>query len=157
MGLDKHSPLFSPSRLPFTLGFASLGIYETSLLKKRDRSAFWLLVLIFAITGPALVGYMNFRPGASISFDQYPSVAMHEVRERDYFFLVSFQVWGLFAGVGIVGLFRSLRAAFSDRMESVRWATTLAAPVLAAAVRTIVEAVAPAGVLPASKSKMGDE
>ncbi|MCZ6857731.1 MAG: DUF2723 domain-containing protein, partial [Gemmatimonadetes bacterium] len=58
MGLDQRSPLFAPSRLPFTLAFASLGIYGASVLKQRDRSAFWLLVLIFAITGPGLVGYM---------------------------------------------------------------------------------------------------
>ena len=79
MGLDQHSPLRSLTRLPFTLPFASLGIYGASLLKQRDRSAFWLLVLVFAITGPGLVGYMNFKPGASIGFDQYPSFDIHEV------------------------------------------------------------------------------
>ena len=134
MGLDARSSLFALSRLPFTLAFTSLGIYGALVLKRRDRSAFWLLVMIFVITGPALVGYMNFKPGASIGFGQYPSFEMHEVRERDYFFLVSFQVWGLFAGVGIAGLFRSLRDTLATRTRRMRWPTLLAAPVLATAV-----------------------
>jgi hypothetical protein len=37
---------------------------------------------------------------------------MHEVRERDYFFTVSFQVWGILAGIGLAGLYRNLRKRF---------------------------------------------
>ena len=31
---------------------------------------------------------------------------LHEVRERDYFFIVSFSVWGLWAGMGIAALWK---------------------------------------------------
>jgi hypothetical protein len=51
---------------------------------------------------------MNFRPGFGRWFEAYPSGAAHEVRERDYFFVVSFIVWGLWAGVGLVTVARAL-------------------------------------------------
>lgn len=133
MGLDPNAPAFAPSRLPFTLAFTSLGIYGASLLRQRDRSAFWLLLLLFAITGPGLVGYMNFKPGFSIGWEQYSGPDMHEVRERDYFFLVSFQVWGVFAGLGVVGLVRFLRRELRVRFGRVRWVPHLAVPVLVVA------------------------
>ena len=43
---------------------------------------------------------MNFKPGFSLGTEQYPSAQDHEVRERDYFFVVSFIVWGLWTGIG---------------------------------------------------------
>jgi hypothetical protein len=108
-GLAATEPVFAKIRLPFTMLFSSLGIYGAAVLHRRDRSLFWLLVLLFITTGPGLVGYMNFKPGFSLAWDVYPGVDMHEVRERDYFFAVSFQVWGLFAGVGIAGLYRVIK------------------------------------------------
>jgi hypothetical protein len=53
----------------------------------------------------ALVFYLNFRYGYSL---QAPvdDRNLHEVRERDYFFVVSFSVWGLWAGMGIVALWQ---------------------------------------------------
>ncbi len=108
-GLAPTTPVFAPIRLPFTLLFTSLGIYGARLLRERDRSIFWLLLLLWLTTGPGLMGYMNFKPGFSLGWAAFPSGEMHEVRERDYFFTVSFQVWGLFAGIGLAGLYRELR------------------------------------------------
>ena len=130
-GLAATEPVFAKIRLPFTLLFTTLGIYGAQLLRDRDRSVFWLLLLILLATGPALVGYMNFKPGFSIGFDRYPDYAMHEVRERDYFFVVSFQVWGLFAGLGVAGLYRTLRSRLERR--GVRPARQWALPVFALA------------------------
>jgi hypothetical protein len=108
-GLAATQPVFAGPRLPFTLGFTTLGIYGATVLKERDRSVFWLLLILFITTGPALMGYMNFKPGFSLGWDQFPELDMHEVRERDYFFTVSFQMWGLFAGIGLAGLYRAIR------------------------------------------------
>jgi hypothetical protein len=108
-GLAPLEPVFAGVRLPFTLAFISLGTFGATVLRRFDRSVFWLLVLLFLTTGPGLVGYMNFKPGYSLAWDLYPRIDMHEVRERDYFFLVSFQVWGLFCGIGLAGLYRMLR------------------------------------------------
>jgi hypothetical protein len=55
------------------------------------------------------MGYMNFKPGFSLAGDLFPQSDQHEVRERDYFFTVSFQVWGLYAGIGLAALGQAVR------------------------------------------------
>lgn len=109
-GIATTTPAGLTARVPFTILFVSLGIYGASVLWDRDRSAFWLLVVLFATTGPALMGYMNFKPGYSLGWDRFTGIDMHEVRERDYFFTVSFQVWGVLAGIGLAGLYQTFRA-----------------------------------------------
>jgi transmembrane protein TMEM260 (protein O-mannosyltransferase) len=88
--------------------FATLGISGSLAQRRADRSAWWLLAALFLVTGPGLVIYMNFKPGFGRWFDSYPVTAAHEVRERDYFFVVSFIVWGIWAGMGLVVLARAL-------------------------------------------------
>jgi hypothetical protein len=60
---------------------------------------------------------MNFRPGFARWFERYPSGNAHEVRERDYFFVVSFIVWGIWAGMGLVMLARGIRARWSQGLR----------------------------------------
>ena len=113
-GLAPTTPVFARIRLPFTLGFSALGIYGAAELRRRDRGIFWLLMLLFLTTGPALLGYMNFKPGYSLAWDLFPGGENHEVRERDYFYTVSYEVWGLFAGVGLAGLYQLIKARLRD-------------------------------------------
>ena len=110
-------------RLPITLLFAALGVQGLRFLRERDRSVFTLLFMLWLITGVGLVLYMNFKPGFSLFWDQYRTMDDHEVRERDYFFTMSFQVWGLFAGLGLA------RAA--QRLSAIRPRSGLALPALA--------------------------
>jgi hypothetical protein len=91
-----------------TLIFFSLGLRGSLAQRRADRSAWWLLLLVFLVTGLGLVIYMNFRPGFSRWFERYPVGSAHEVRERDYFFVVSFIVWGIWAGMGLVAVARGL-------------------------------------------------
>jgi hypothetical protein len=102
-------PVFGWARLPFTLLFTTLGIFGMQAVKRRDGGVFWLLFLLWLTTGLALMVYINFKPGFSLGYNQFPDQNMHEVRERDYFYTISYQVWGLFAGVGIASLYRVLR------------------------------------------------
>jgi len=97
-----------------TLVFFALGVRGSLAQRRADRPSWWLLLLLFLVTGVGLVLYMNFKPGFARWFDSYPSGNAHEVRERDYFFVVSFIVWGIWAGMGLVVLARGLLA---------RWAT----------------------------------
>lgn len=103
-----------PLRAVATLLFLALGMRGAAAHRAADRSSWRLVAGLFAITGVGLVLYMNFKPGFSIGYAQWPEAADHEVRERDYFFVASFLVWGVWAGLGLAhvaieGLRRGLR------------------------------------------------
>ncbi len=103
-----------PLRTLATIGFASLGLRGLAVQRRADRAGWWMLFTLFMVTGLGLVAYMNFKPGFARWYDIYPSPGDHEVRERDYFFVVSFVVWGLWAGVGLADLM--------TRAARIKWA-----------------------------------
>jgi hypothetical protein len=103
-----------PVRAVMTLLFLWLGTRGILAQRRADRGAWWLLMVLFLTTGLGLVAYMNFKPGFSIGYDYYPRGDDHEVRERDYFFIASFIVWGVWAGIGLASLARTLM----DRLQS---------------------------------------
>ncbi|HEU5359034.1 MAG TPA: DUF2723 domain-containing protein, partial [Gemmatimonadales bacterium] len=84
--------------------FASLGFFGSRAQWREDRSAWWLCFVLWVVSGLGLVAYMNFKPGASHAWAQYPDPADHEVRDRDYFFVLSFLVWGCWAGMQMARL-----------------------------------------------------
>jgi hypothetical protein len=120
---------FAPARLPFTMLFLTLGGYGAWQHWKRDRISFAYLGTLFATLSVGLVFYLNFKYG----FGQVQAMRLPfdlaEVRERDYFFLVSFSLWGLWVGVGLTAIWLRLSAVFAGRPK----ATLLASPVLAVA------------------------
>ena len=91
----------------------TLGFWFTS---QRDRGIAWLLGVLWLVTGLSLVVYMNFKAGFSILWNLYPTMSQHEVRERDYFFVVSFQVWGMLTAFGLVGLLRMVSGVVASRV-----------------------------------------
>ena len=97
-------------RLGITVLFILLGMVGLGELRRRDTGSFALLGMLWLVTGLGLVAYMNFKPGFSLFWDQYRTIDQHEVRERDYFFIASFQAWGVFAGLGLAVLARRLGA-----------------------------------------------
>jgi hypothetical protein len=111
-----------PVRTLVTLVFASLGLRGMVAQRRQDRAGWWLLFVLWMVTGLGLVLYMNFRPGYARWFDVWREARDHEVRERDYFFVVSFIVWGLWAGIGLAELARALAARVS---RVARWTPAL--------------------------------
>ena len=113
-GTDTHFP---GARAPFTALFFVLGIWGAIRHYKRDRASFLFMATLFGTLSLVLVYYLNFKYGYSYP---RPDGSVWEVRERDYFFIVSFSVWGLWAGMGIVALWQqlALERRFSFRKAS---------------------------------------
>jgi hypothetical protein len=105
--LQGVSVLLADLRIPFTMLFTGLGVWGAVEHHKRDKPSFWFVLVLFATLSVALTYYLNFRYGYSIP-EPTNSSDLHEVRERDYFFIVSFSVWGLWAGIGIAAVWRWL-------------------------------------------------
>ena len=95
----------TPIRLVVALFFLALAVSGWRALRRDARhvaEAFGVLVLC----GSLGVGvYLNFKAGASIGYGFVPAEA-HEARERDYFFVLAFWGWGVFAGYGAMALLR---------------------------------------------------
>ena len=105
-GLTGAAAGTSPLRLLVTIAAMVVGIRGFLTQRRVDRSGWWLLFTLFLVTGAGLLVYMNFKPGFSQGYDRFPDFNLHEVRERDYFFVVSFIVWGLWVGMGLASLAR---------------------------------------------------
>ncbi len=102
-GVQGTDVLLAGLRRPFTLLFLSLGLWGAVQHHRRDRTSFLYLLVLFGTLSLGLVVYLNFEYGYSIGPD-LGNPAFHEVRERDYFFIASFSVWGLWAGIGLVAI-----------------------------------------------------
>jgi len=77
--------------LPFLLGLFGM-VFQFSQ-KKTD---FWVVTLMFVLTGLAIVVYLN----------QYP----YQPRERDYAYVGSFYAFAIWIGLGIAGLIESFKS-----------------------------------------------
>ncbi len=110
--------------------FTALGLSGLWALWKSDRRAGVAGLALLGTLSVGLVFYMNFKYG----FSQYPGQPSlpREVRERDYFFIGSFAVFGAFISLGLGALMQGIVDALRDRGTSAaRWAA--ASPVLAIA------------------------
>ncbi|MBA3498516.1 MAG: DUF2723 domain-containing protein [Gemmatimonadales bacterium] len=110
--------------------FTVLGLSGLWALWKADRRAGVAGLALLGTLSLGLVFYMNFKYG----FSQYPDQPSlpREVRERDYFFIGSFAVYGAFVACGLGALMQSIVDGLRDRgTAAARWAAT--SPVLALA------------------------
>jgi len=110
------------SRVPGQFGRPFLSIMATLLAVtgsvfhfRADRKTWVYFLVVFATTSLGLLVYLNFPLGNS----QAPDVAglPREVRERDYFFVVSYVFLGMWAGVGafvaVGSVLKSLHRSFA--------------------------------------------
>ncbi|MGD9992079.1 MAG: DUF2723 domain-containing protein [Salinivirgaceae bacterium] len=101
--------------LPFILGIIGL-VYQLS----KDKKNFWIVMSLFILTGLAIVVYLNQSP-------QQP-------RERDYAYAGSFYAFAIWIGLGVLGIYESLKKYLSETPSAVlATAVTLFIPALMAA------------------------
>jgi len=103
-------PRLAASMLFLFLAF--LGLWTHA---QGDRKTFAYVGTLFFTVTLLLVYYLNFRYGYSIYLTEAPDIAQHEVRERDYFYIIGFQMWGVYAGLGLVALWSQLAETLSTR------------------------------------------
>jgi hypothetical protein len=88
------------TRLPFTLLFLALGVVGLWAAWRADRGIFTYLAVLTGTLTVGLVYYLNFKYGFSLA-PEITDRGLREVRERDYFFIASFILWGVLAGIGL--------------------------------------------------------
>lgn len=98
----------APTRTTITVLFAALGLYGGVVHHRLDRRSWRAFVVLLVGASLGLVAYMNFRAGASFGWGVLPPDALHEARDRDYFFSLAFWTWGAWAGLGAVAAARRL-------------------------------------------------
>lgn len=114
------------ARTFFAVIFALLAFAGAARQWLRDRrAAVAMTLLMFTIT-VALVYYLDFKYG----YSYHPSLHLpREVRERDYFFIASFLLWGIWIAIGLGTVLETIAEWVSARIAGPRrW--HLAAPVL---------------------------
>ncbi len=108
--------------------FGSLGVLGAWRHWKADRRAAIAMTTLMAFLTLLLIFYLNFKYGYSQMLDhqQLP----REVRERDYFFIASFALWGVWVGMGLATLMEWVADALEQREPDAARRWLVATPVL---------------------------
>jgi hypothetical protein len=91
--------------LPLLLGIAGFVFQYT-----RKRKDFWVVTLLFVLTGIAIVVYLNQTP--------------YQPRERDYAFAGSFYAFSIWIGLGVLALYQGIKKAI-DKAPGALVATSI--------------------------------
>ena len=106
------------------LAFLSIGLLGGWRQWRRDRRGACAMTTLVATLSIVLVFYLNFKYGFSIYPDKRD--LLREVRERDYFFIASFLIWGVWVALGLGVLMEWVADFFADRLdETGRWRMAL--------------------------------
>ena len=91
-------------RILVTVAFAALAFVGAGWHRRRDPRT-WRAVLLLLVCGTlGVIVYLNLKAGTSFGWMFVPDDAAHEARDRDYFFVLGFWAWGIWAGMGAVAL-----------------------------------------------------
>jgi len=109
--------------------FFALGLLGAGRHWKADRRtalAMTGLMLTFTLL---LIFYLNFKYGYSQYLVERPNLA-REVRERDYFYIGSFALWGIWVGLGLAAVMEWVRDGLRTRIADETRGWMAATPVL---------------------------
>jgi hypothetical protein len=128
-------------QLTLAICFLALGLWGAGVHRRRDPESFWYFGPLVFSTTIVLIYYLNFEYGWSQAPELGDSVE-REIRDRDYFYIWSFSLWGLWAALGLVAAWDRLGLAVAPRptgkLPPPRRAWLLAAPILALAAVPLV-------------------
>ncbi|HVX38513.1 MAG TPA: DUF2723 domain-containing protein [Gemmatimonadaceae bacterium] len=88
------------TRVLATVFFGALAIYGSHWQWRADRRRWGAVALLFLCGSLGVIVYLNLRAGRSFAWNFFPDDAHHEARDRDYFFVLGFWAWGIWAGLG---------------------------------------------------------
>ncbi|PYP30641.1 MAG: hypothetical protein DMD49_09965, partial [Gemmatimonadetes bacterium] len=96
--------------------FGCIGLLGAWRQWKADKRAALAMTALMVTLTFILIFYLNFKYG----FSQYPDRAQlaREVRERDYFYIASFALWGVWVGIGLATLMEWGREWLAEREPS---------------------------------------
>jgi hypothetical protein len=97
--------------LPFLLGMIGLFFHY-----RRSKKDFWVVMLLFFMTGIAIVLYLNQTP--------------YQPRERDYAYTGSFYAFAIWIGLGVLGLFELIEKYMKKNAAIVAIGISTIIPVL---------------------------
>jgi hypothetical protein len=99
-------------RTPITVLYALVGAVGFAAHRTVDRRSWRAMAVLFLVSTVGVVLYLNLKAGPSFGAGILPPGALHEARERDYFFFFAFVCWGLWAGFGAIRLSHVLPIPF---------------------------------------------
>jgi hypothetical protein len=110
---------FLPYQSILAMLYLILGCFGGWVHWRRDRKSFWYFGTFMLTLTFVLVYYLNFKYGHSqcLAMGNPPDVNC-EVRDRDYFFIVAFSAWGVWAALGLVYIWEGVASLFgSDEVK----------------------------------------
>jgi hypothetical protein len=118
-------------RVAFTALFALFAAIGSAWHLRHDGRTWRAVLLLFLCGSIGVVGYLNLKVGTSFAWSYVPDAARHEARDRDYFFVLGFWAWGLWAGMGalVVGARVAARAIPRLRAPAVAGMVLAALPI----------------------------
>jgi hypothetical protein len=97
------------ARTSATVAFAVLAFFGSRWHRERDARTWRAVLLLFLCGSIGVIVYLNLKAGTSFGWQFVSSADDHEARDRDYFFVLGFWAWGLWAGMGAVALARRIK------------------------------------------------
>ncbi|MFC2076762.1 tetratricopeptide repeat protein, partial [candidate division KSB1 bacterium] len=94
--------------------------------RQGERRLFWAFLVLFTICSLGLVVYINFKLAPAQALDKFPDDALHEVRERDYFYTPTYYFFAVWIGLGTSALLLWFRRQAQGLKPSLRKAMTAA-------------------------------
>jgi hypothetical protein len=93
-------------RVVATLAFAVLGMVGSGWHRRTDLRSWRAVALLLLCGSIGVLVYLNFKAGRSFGWRFVPEDVRHEARDRDYFFVLGFWAWGIWAAMGAIALAR---------------------------------------------------